>query len=208
MEQVVSERDFRDIRQQWACEAVRVCFRMMLDMAVGEWGRGRPTRLGGAVCCMSRAPPSCERVGQPRGPGGTVCDSTGTGGCSCACSRRAGSGTTGCKKSIVLLTDNSNSASELSGVLAAIETRDDINNKAAIFTYSIGESADRDGGLGKSIACARGGIWAAIAGEDFSNDMSAFCTFQIFVTRSFCHNLLFLERVLQMVAVGRRILRR
>jgi hypothetical protein len=94
----------------------------------------------------------------------------------------SGSGTTGCKKSIVLLTDNSNSASELSGVLAAIETRDDINNKAAIFTYSIGESADLDGGLGKSIACARGGIWAAVAGEDFSTDMSAFCTFQIFAT--------------------------
>ena len=89
-----------------------------------------------------------------------------------------GSGTTGCKKAIVLLTDNSNAASELTGVLAAIETRDDANNSAAIFAFSVGESPDRDGGLGKSIACARGGIWAAVPGEDFSDDMSAFREFE------------------------------
>eukprot|EP01043_Picozoa_sp_COSAG02_P023189 COSAG02_NODE_1231_length_13766_cov_16.546572_9_plen_188_part_00 len=86
----------------------------------------------------------------------------------------SGTGSTGCKKSIVLLTDNSNSASELSGVLTAIEARDDANNLAAIFAYSVGESPDRDGGLGKSIACARRGIWAAIPGEAFTSDMSAF----------------------------------
>eukprot|EP01052_Picozoa_sp_SAG31_P013163 SAG31_NODE_786_length_12098_cov_15.117446_11_plen_279_part_00 len=90
-----------------------------------------------------------------------------------------GIGSSGCRKSIVLFTDNSNSATELPGVLAAIEARDDPAESATIFTYSVGERADRDGGIGKSIACATGGIWAAIPdnAQDMTSVMSGYYTY-------------------------------
>ena len=48
----------------------------------------------------------------------------------------------------------------------------------SIFTYSVGESASLDGGLGKSIACATGGIWAAIPdGAAMADALSGYYAF-------------------------------
>ena len=91
----------------------------------------------------------------------------------------AGAGGSGCRKSIVLFTDNANSATELAAVLETIGTRDDPAQPAAIFTYSVGERPDRDGGIAKSLACATGGIWAAIptGTRDFTSVMSSYYTY-------------------------------
>ena len=64
-------------------------------------------------------------------------------------------------------------------MLETIDARDDPAQPAIIFTYSVGERPDRDGGIAKSIACATGGIWAAIPQHtaDFTSVMSGYYTY-------------------------------
>ena len=86
----------------------------------------------------------------------------------------SGTQSSGCRKSIVLLSDNTGSIgytpeTDVPGAIAARNTARGNGDHGAenaepvvVFSYSMGAPATSDGGVGKTIACQTGGIWAAV----------------------------------------------
>ena len=91
--------------------------------------------------------------------------------------------TMGCRKSIMLLSDNTASIGYTpeTDVPGTIATRNAaLSEQVVVFTYAMGASATSDGGVGKSIACQTGGVWAAVpesTDEALKESLSGFYSF-------------------------------
>ena len=73
--------------------------------------------------------------------------------------------TSNCKKAIVFLSDNKASIglTPETDVAANVATRNAaLPQPAVVFAYAVGREFTSDGGVGKSIACQTGGIWAPV----------------------------------------------